>query len=92
MKKIPESEERNFKIKNGITTRLPNKRITTIEKDGGFMLQFRVADDSPIEPRADCRTLSGKVAQTTIKISDEAAWVLMRQLAEMFGVAVYEKR
>lgn len=91
MKKIPESEERSFKLKNGITTRLPNKRITTIEEDDGVVLQFRVADNSPTEPRADCRTILGKVSQTTIKMSDEAAWVLMLQLAETFGVDVAKR-
>ena len=90
MKEALELNSRTVKYINGISTKIPNRRITTIEEDGGLMLQFLIADDSPAEPRALFKTLRGKVSLTTIKLSDEAAWVLMIQLAETFGVGVYK--
>lgn len=91
MKEIKTVDGKTVKYKNGITTKLPNKRVTTFEVDGGLQLQFRIADDSPTESRTIFRTLRGKVAQTTIQISDEAAWVLMMQFADRFGVSIFEK-
>ena len=91
MKEIKTVEGKTVMYTGGISTKLPNRRITTIEEDGGVMLQFRIADDYPAEPRTDFKTIYGKVAQTTIKLSDEAALVLMVQLAETFGVRVCEK-
>jgi len=91
MKEINTVECKTVKYKNGITTKLPNKRITTFEVEGGVAVEFRVLDDSPTEPRSLFKTIKGKVAQTTIKLSDEAAFVLMMQLAETFGVGVCEK-
>lgn len=91
MKEIKTVDGKTVKYKNAITSKLPNRRVTTIEEDGCVQLEFRVFDDSPTEPRSLFKTIKGKVAQTTIKLSDEAAFVLMMQLAETFGVGVCEK-
>lgn len=74
--------------RNGISTKFDNRRVTVVKIDEGWILEFRSMDNEP-KPHALCRHVHGKMAITGLILSNEAAELLMRSLAELMGHEIY---
>lgn len=79
---------RRTKHRNGISIKFDNRRITVVKIEEGWILEFRSMDNEP-KPHALCRHVHGRVAITGLKLSNEAAEMLMRSLAELMGKEIY---
>lgn len=69
---------------NAISTKFKNKRVTVIKEIDGYGLEFRTIDHEPT-PHAICLHIHGRMALTRIKLSKEAAEIVMMNLAEQMG-------
>lgn len=91
MPEIVDCKYRAVWLKNGISTKIPNRRISVEKYDGGYIIELLVADKRPTEPHASCGCIRGKVASTNIALKDDTAKVLVASLAELMGFALIKK-
>ena len=72
---------------NGISYKFDNRRVTVVKTYTGFGFMFRSIDHN-YTPHAICECVHGKVAQTSINLSKEAAEIIMMSLAELMGFSI----
>lgn len=85
---------RGFQIKktiyeDGISCKFDNRRVTVLEEDDGFLFEFRNIDYD-YSPPAKCFLVKGKMAVTEMRLTREAAEILMINLAELTGCVIFE--
>ena len=76
---------------NAVSYKYENRRFTVINSDENFLFEFKVVDGS-LSPRAFCTTERDKVAVTRIRLTKEAAEILLLSLAEIMGFEVIDER
>ena len=69
---------------NAESYKFDNRRITVTQLADGFGLEFRIIDTDP-SPHVISEHLRGKIALTRLKLSQEAAEIVMISLAEQMG-------
>lgn len=57
---------------NGVTVRLPNRKIRIEETEDCFWLELNIVDASAERPEALQKILKGKVRQTILRLSKDA--------------------
>ena len=72
---------------NAISCKFDNRRVTVIKGDNEFGFEFKTIDHD-YTPHAHCECVLGKVAITTMKLSKEAAEIVMFNLAELMGFRI----
>lgn len=70
--------------KNAISYKGDNRRVTVINDDDSFELDFRIVDGDTTIPRAESYLLKNKMVVTKIKISKEAGAMLLDALSILF--------
>ena len=79
---------RQTNYKNGISYKFDNRRVTVWkEEDNKWGFEFRSMNNVQ-NPRVSSKTIRGKVAVTAIRLSQEAAELVMLSLAEQMGYKV----
>jgi hypothetical protein len=77
---------------NGVQTRLHNRKITLIQKEDDFILEFLFADEQANEPACEHSCLKGKVRMTKIKLSNEALEAMLFSYMEFKKNKKYKKQ
>ena len=72
---------------NAISFKFDNRRVTVAKEIDGWGLEFRCIDHEPT-PHAICAHIHGRMALTRIKLSKEAAEIVMISLAEQMGFRI----
>lgn len=80
---------RQTNYENGVSYKFDNRRVTIWKEEDEcvFGFEFRTMDRDP-KPKSICNHLRGKMAVTTIKLSQEAAELVMLSLAKQMGFKV----
>jgi len=82
---------------NAISTKFDNRRVTVIKLDDGFGVEFRSIPKDSDSIKAKSRIIlgvtskivHGKMLVTQLKLTKEAAEILMLSLADQMGFKIY---
>ena len=70
--------------------RYNNRQVVVIKEDEGFGLVFKIRTDDPT-PRCASRHLRGKVMETSLRLTQVSAELVMQSLANQMGFKIVEK-
>lgn len=77
--------------KNAISYKGHNKRVTIFKEEDGFELEFRLVDGDITIPRAETFLVKNKMVVTKLRITKEAAGMLLDGLLDFNKQIIKQK-